>query len=96
MDTRGESWKEYNNNGNRLSQKKRAELYLINTQKAVTSNMLSDLLNLDRTNITRILKDLEKENRIYIAHRAKCPKTGRKVRWYRANPSLGQGSLFKA
>lgn len=94
LDTRGESFEEHNESGKRLTQKEKAFQFLLKNDIAVTSRSLSELINIERTNATRILKDLEIENRIYVAHIARCPKTKKNVNHYRIVPTIGQGKLF--
>ena len=47
-----------------------------------TSRRLGEILNLERGNITRCLKDLENAELIKVAYKAKCPVTNMKVKHY--------------
>lgn len=77
-----------------MTQKEKAFQFILHHNVAVTSRSLAASINVERTNATRILKDLEIENRVYIAHIARCLKTKKLVNHYRITPSLGQGNLF--
>jgi Adenosine deaminase z-alpha domain len=64
------------------------EKYLViklmeNIHSPVTSRQLMNITNKERGNITRVLYDLEKQKKITISHKDKCPITGRTVRFYK-------------
>ncbi len=48
----------------------------------VTSRKLSTIIGLERTNVTRQLRDLEDDGLIYVSKVAKCPTTGYTVQHY--------------
>jgi len=49
----------------------------------LTSRLLSKLTGKERTNITRVLYNLERMGRIVISHTGKCPITNKRVSWYK-------------
>lgn len=53
-----------------------------NQAQAVTSRDLMKLTHKERGNITRVLYDLERANKVKVCKNDKCPETGRTVRFY--------------
>ena len=76
-----EAWKIINERGQ--PQREKAKVYaILDRLQPVTSRKLSEELNIERTNITRTLKDLETAGFIKIACKAKCPTSGMNVYHY--------------
>ena len=76
-----EAWKIINERGQ--PQREKARVYAILDQlQPVTSRKLSETLKIERTNITRTLKDLVTAGIIKIACKAKCPFSGMTVYHY--------------
>ena len=76
-----EAWKIIHERGQ--TQRKKARVYAILDQlQPVTSRKLSETLKIERTNITRTLKDLVIAGILKIACKAKCPFSGMTVYHY--------------
>lgn len=97
------SWLIYRISPKRRTQEKRVLIYL--TDKAANSRQLSTDLKIDRTSMTRTLRDLEDYGLVRVESMAKCPITNRLTQFYTlssaasgkdlVNPALGtQGDLF--
>lgn len=75
------SWQHY-----QLSDKQHSDvikaLAAIKEFQPITSRKLSNITGLERSNITRVLKDLENDGIIHVSKIAKCPTTNRHVGWY--------------
>lgn len=69
--------------GQRLKEKQKV-LDTLRVHQPLTSRMLSNLLGIERTNITRSLYDLERETLppIKVAYTDKCPNTKKRVKYY--------------
>jgi len=92
--TKKQSFKHLNKSKKRIKQSEIVFQYLLNHNSAETSRSLIGKVNLERGAITRCLNELVDSGKIFIAHNAPCPFSGRKVSWYRCIPTLGQGKLF--
>jgi DNA-binding MarR family transcriptional regulator len=77
------SFQEINQNGQRVREKERV-LDALRQHQPLTSRSLSQLLKIERTNITRSLNDLENDAPflVKVAFEAKCPITKRLVKFY--------------
>ena len=76
-----EAWKIINERGQ--PQREKARVYaILEKLQPVTSRKLSEALKIERTNITRTLKDLETAGLIKIACKAKCLSSGMTVYHY--------------
>ena len=54
----------------------------LNKFGSLTSRKLSTITRLERTNVTRLLKDLEDEKIVTVQKVERCPITDRMVGWY--------------
>ncbi len=57
-------------------------LALLRQQPPLTSRQIAGILGVERTNITRTLRDLIDEGKARVAMLDKCPTTGKKVQHY--------------
>lgn len=80
--TRSESNSIQISSGKRGTEKGRGLIEMFSYGKPVTSRMLMKILNTERSNCTRILKDLENEGKIKVVKSAKCETTGQRVNYY--------------
>lgn len=80
-DTSIESWHIIQADGQPQREKEAVYAILQEIQPA-TSRMISTALGIERTNITRSLKDLENDHKIKVAFTAPCKITGRRVYHY--------------
>ena len=64
-------------------------LNLLTNNKSMTSRAIAKALQIDRTNITRSIYNLEKSNKVHVLKRAKCPTTNKLVRWYTITTNEG-------
>lgn len=88
-----ESYKKLQKSGKDIKEKKRV-LLLMFEGKSLTSRGISNLLNIERTNITRTLSDLQKDGLVEVAYEDKCSITNRKVKYYRLSEELKEGISF--
>ncbi len=62
---------------------------LLKTYPELTSRKISELSNIERTSVTRALRQLEDEKIIVASSVKECPTTKKAVRWYSlANRSI--------
>lgn len=78
--TKLESFKEINNSGQRQSIKKRVFKLLEACPKSM--RQLATILEVDRTTITRSIKDLENAKLVGVGFVDKCQTSGRRVNFY--------------
>ena len=92
--TQHEAYKAINDSGQRIKEKQ-IVLDVIQKHQPVTSRMISCITGKERSNITRSLFDLVHDTPPLIkeAYIAKCPETGKRVKWY-SLPDWPQTSLF--
>lgn len=78
-----ESFKALNESGQRLRERAKV-LEILTDCQPLTSRSISNILGIERTNITRSLFDLVNETnpRVKVAYIDKCPVTNKKVKWY--------------
>jgi predicted HTH transcriptional regulator len=81
------SFEELNQSGQRITEQQKVFQLLANCH-AMNSRQIFHRLKVERTNITRSLRDLLDQGKIKIACLAKCPTTGKKVQYYTALESI--------
>lgn len=77
------SFKELNESGQRVKEWQKV-LELLSSCTPLTSRQIAYMLEVERTNITRTLRDLLDEGQIKVAYLDKCKTTGKKVQYYTA------------
>ena len=83
--TKFESLQKINSTGQRIREKELV-LEALREHGPATSRQLSRLTHKERSNITRTVKDLEYDGKVYVAFTKQCPITGRRVQWYDVAP----------
>lgn len=77
------SFKQLNESGQRETEKKRVFDLLLQSEP-LTSRQVARMLKVERTNITRTIRDLMDTALIGVKSIAKCETTGKKVQYYTA------------
>lgn len=91
--TQRESFKKINESGQRITEACKV-LELLTGRPPMTSRQISQTMGIERTNITRTIRDLQDAGKARIAYCAPCITTGRKVEHYTAVTKAKQLDLF--
>ncbi len=80
--------------GNTRKTQRDIVLEYLTSNGAANSRTIAERCHIERTATTRVLKDLEQDEKIRIADIRRCNVTGRPVQFYEVRTTYVQGSLF--
>lgn len=92
--TQRESFAAINESGKRVTEAIKV-FDLLTKNPPLTSRQIATKMQIERTNVTRTIRDLQDNGKAKVAYCAPCQTTGKKVEHYTAIQEVKQLELFK-